>query len=145
MKRTLGTADLAKLAQAYEHLARGEDLSAEDRRVLEWLALAVMKNEDPRPRFYVPLEGAAPAPHRHWVCMDFLLQADRDTRAKEARGRIADRWNLKDRTVREIVDEFQTDMRDLIDGSTNQDALSRVVEWHRMKYLAENSASNPKP
>jgi hypothetical protein len=33
-----------------------------------------MKNDDPRPRFHIPLEGTPSLPHRAFLCMDFLLQ-----------------------------------------------------------------------
>jgi hypothetical protein len=143
VKRTRGTEGLVALAQAYEHLVRNEDLTDQDRSILTQVALAVMNNDDPRPQFHIPLEGAPPSPHRHFVCIDFLLQPDAETRSKEAYDRVAESWKLRPRTVREIVNEFRVHAATLIEHSTSREGLARVVEWHRAKHLADNSESSP--
>lgn len=144
MKRSRGTEDLVKLAHAHEHLARGEDLTADDRAILQSLAFTVMNNDDPRSRFHKPIEGKPSSPHRLFVCLDYLFQPDAETRPKAARDRIAVSWNLKARTVREIVDGLRSDALPLIEHSSNREGLRCVVEVHRQKHLADNSPSSPK-
>jgi hypothetical protein len=145
--RSRGTEDLVKLAQIYERILRRESLASDDLILIQWVLEAIMKNDDPRPRFHIPLEGTPSLPHRAFLCMDFLLQLDATTRPKDAAGRVADSWRLKSRTVRETVSELGSDMEAIVRhakrDALSREALVRVVGWHRTKYLADNSASSP--
>ena len=142
-----GTEDLVKLAQAYERILRRESLATDDLMLIQWVLEAIMKNDDPRPRFHIQLEGATSSSHRPFLCMDFLLQADATTRPIDAAGRVADSWRLKSRTVLDIVTELGSDMKAIVHhakrDAPSREVLARVVGWHRTRYLADNSPSNP--
>jgi hypothetical protein len=138
--RSRGTEDLVKLAQTYERIMRRESLASDDLMLIQWVLEAIIKNDDPRPRFHIPLEGATSSPHRPFLCMDFLLQPDATSRPNDAAGRVADSWGLKSLTVREIVSELGSDMEAIVRhakrDALSREALARVVGWHRTKYLA---------
>jgi hypothetical protein len=146
--RSHGTEDLVKLAQAYERIMRRESLASDDLLLIQWVLEAIMKNDDPRPRFHTPLEGATSSSHRPFLCMDFLLQPDATTRPNDAAGRVADSWGLESRTVLGIVTELGSDMKAIVHhakrDALSREALARVVGWHRIRYLADNSPPNSK-
>ena len=79
MTHNRGTEDLVKLAQTYERIMRRESLASDDLTLIQWVLEAIMKNDDPRPRFHIPLEGTPSLPHGAFLCMDFLLQPDATT------------------------------------------------------------------
>jgi hypothetical protein len=91
--RTRGTAELPALAEAWERYSRGEALTSEDLRLVMRVVHAVMTNVDPRPWFYIPLEGAPPSEHRFFVALHVLLLGDPSD--KKIRGQVADAWGLK--------------------------------------------------
>jgi hypothetical protein len=137
---TLGTPELTALAQAYEHYGRGETLTADDLRVLMRLARAVLAYEDPRPLFYIPLEGAPPSEHRFFVALHVLLLGDPSD--KVIRGTVADAWGLKDSSVRDILRDMRDDAARILASTKDPMGLLAVVDWHRAKYLRDNSPSS---
>lgn len=124
-----GTVRAIVLRLACRNHTLGNALSCDQMEVLVSVGRMVAANVDPRPQYCYPETVGRPATTpSEWIALDVLLRGE----TKANRGVVADRWHLKEETVRGIARNWRSRAQHLLELFGEDGARTAVSECHRL-------------